>query len=191
MNTMTNGYMSHWCSIAHTMVTKKKKKKTKHPCGHMFGEMYSTVQWSAHSLKVGKWTQCAVSRKQVDGIWYVWVLVCSLFSSCTVITQLRLTARLFPSSTLPLSLDLLLSHSQVCDFMYNYLHNYSSLHPTVPGGLFLSHWYRLSFFFLNTHPHTQTVPVLAPYWFSLPFCLVLRLVLSLSFVMSLSEAGLF
>lgn len=41
---------------------------------------------------------------------------------------MKITARLSPSSALALSI-------QVCDFMYNYLHNYSSLHPTVSGGL--------------------------------------------------------
>lgn len=96
------------------------------------------------------------------------------FSSYSVITWMRLTAGLFPSSALPPSLSL-----QVCDFMYNYLHNYSSLHPTVSGGLFLSLWYLLSFFlfFLNTHK-----PVLAPSRPCLLFATVLRLVLSLSLV---------
>lgn len=84
------------------------------------------------------------------------------FSSYTVITWMRLTARLFPSSALSLSL-------QVCDFMYNYLHNYSSLHPTVSGGLFLSLWYLLSFFFLkpDTSAHAD-ITVLAPHRFCLP-----------------------
>lgn len=67
---------------------------------------------------------------------------------------------------------------QVCDFMYNYLHNYSSLHPTVSGGLFLSLWYLLSFFFFFLE-HT---PVLAPSRPCLLFAPVLRLVSSLSLV---------
>lgn len=84
--------------------------KIKHPWGHMCGDIYSTVQWSVRSLKVDKQTPCAVLREQVDGIWYMWVFVYSLFSSYTVITQMRLTARLFPSSALPLSLYLFLPH---------------------------------------------------------------------------------
>lgn len=100
--------------------------------------------------------------------------------------SLQCSSSLSLSPSLPLSL-------LVCDFMYNYLHNYSSLHPTVSGGLFLSLWYLLSFFFFflsETHAHADII-VPAPPLILPPFRLVVRLVLSLSFVSSASEAGLF
>lgn len=143
------------------------------------GACVCTVQGSARSLKVDKRTLCAVLRKQVDGIWYMWVFcVLSLFvlySNYTDETRCKALS-LQCSSSLPPSLPLSL---QVCDFMYNYLHNYSSLHPTVSGGLFLSRWYRLSFFLQHICAHTDstsssacTVLILPPFW------LMLGLVLS-------------
>lgn len=164
--------------------------KTKHPCGHVCGDTSGTVQWSVHSLKVDKRTLCAVLRKQVDGIWYVWVFVYSPFfvSYCNYTDETRCKAlSLQCSSSLPLSLPLSL---QVCDFMYNYLHNYSSLHPTVSGGLFLSHWYCLSFFSWTHMRSTSACTILIlP---SFPPDVRTRLVPPFFlFVLSPSDAGLF
>lgn len=141
---------------------KKKKErqskiKTKHPWGRVCGETYSTVQWSVRDLKEDKWTVCSVEK---TGGWHM-IHACSrvfslfvLYCNYTDETHCKALS-LQCSSSLPLSLPRSL---QVCDFMYNYLHNYSSLRPTVSGGLFLSRWYRLSLFswtHIRTHRQHQ------------------------------------
>lgn len=139
----------------------------------------------ARGRVVSRWMELVCAAEQTGGRSYV-MDACSpavSFSSHSVIIWMRPTAGLFCSSALPrspppsLSLPLSL---QVCDFMHNYLDNYSSLHPTVSGGLLLSGVSSLSFSF-DSRAHTQTLH--GP---------VVRLVLSLPSVSPpSSEAGLF
>lgn len=117
------------------MATRKKKEKKK-ACAWI--QVYNRLKRSGCRLKVAGCTMCAAD------LLYMCVLPFS-FGFYIVITWMSPTAGLFPSSTLSLS-------HQVFDFMYNYLHNYSSHHPTVSGGLFLCLWCRLSFIFQT---HTQ------------------------------------
>ena len=107
------GYKSHWYSTEHTMATQKRKKK-KH--GGTEDEDVTSM-WASMRCNVQYGGQGVCGAENTGGWSYMMcVCVCVLlvsFSSYTVITWMRLTARLFPSSALPLSpsLHLFLSHS--------------------------------------------------------------------------------
>lgn len=107
------------------------------------------------------------------------------FSSYTVITRLRLTARLFPSSALPLSLYLSLSHSKSA---ISCIITRIIIGPSVlllQEACFCFSGVSCLSFLEHTHTDTDSArtPLPRP-----PFRLVVRLVLSLSFVSSSSEA---
>lgn len=131
-----------------------------------------------------------------DSVWSCVICVCSAsvsFSSHTVITWMRLTARLFPSSALLPSLYLFLSHSKS---VISCIITCIIIVPSIP--LFqevcfcLSGISARSHSFCSTHTHISArrrssrarTPLILP-----PVRPVVRLGLSLSFVSSLSAAA--